>query len=68
MKESYYYLKGKTKIEIIQEMGQGHNLLDSHLWTYDISQSWFYKNSILYIYFDGEIVIHTIFRKSYKLF
>lgn len=68
MKESYYYMRGRTKPEVIEQMGQGLNLFDSHLWTYNITGNWFYKDSILYIYFDGEIVIHTFFRKSFKLF
>jgi len=49
-------------------MREGLNLLDSHLWTYDVNGNWFYKDSILYIHVDGVIVIHTIFRKSFKLF
>ncbi|WP_262887645.1 hypothetical protein [Chryseobacterium sp. POL2] len=42
MKESYYYMRGRTKPEVIEQMGQGLNLFDSHLWTYNVNGNWFY--------------------------
>lgn len=68
MKSSYDHLIGKTKKEVIHEIGEEFNFYHAHLWTYSINRKWFYKNTILYIYFDGEIVIHTITRCSFKLF
>lgn len=67
MKSSYDHLIGKTKKEIIQEIGEEFNFYPAHVWTYTIKKKWFYKNTVLHIYFDGEIVIHTFVRSSFKL-
>lgn len=64
----YSFLKGKSKNEIVEKLGKGSNSFISHLWTFKIYENWIFKSSSLYIYFDGEIAIHIIFKRSFKFF
>ncbi len=50
MKE-YIHLLGKTKKEIIQEMGDEYNHYPAETWTYLLKRNWLRQRKILILYF-----------------
>ncbi|WP_228442094.1 hypothetical protein [Chryseobacterium nematophagum] len=58
MEKSYEYLSGKTKVQVVDELGKKSEF-SSSVWVYVLKIDIFNKKTILYIYFDGEVVTHT---------
>ena len=70
MKEGYHNLVGKTKQEILSEIGFEFNHYPSDVWTYLIKKNWLGLKTFLIIYFCSNTVkeVKTIktFRKSIR--
>ncbi|WP_294251997.1 hypothetical protein [uncultured Chryseobacterium sp.] len=63
---SYIHLLGKTKKEIIQEMGNECNHHPAPVWTYQLKRSWLGRKRVLVLYFSEELVEHFEIRYSWK--
>jgi hypothetical protein len=53
MKPVYDYLKGMTKKQVLEEMGDECNFFQSDVWTYILYKTWLTKN-VLVIEFENE--------------
>lgn len=68
-KENYNYLIGKTRREIIKEIGDSvndFNYFKSKTWTYEIGKTWIGKRIILSVTFTDERVSEIILFKSFR--
>jgi hypothetical protein len=54
--KDYNYLLGKTKKEIIQEMGDEYNHYPSEIWTYLLKRNWLRRRKMLILYFENNVV------------
>jgi len=58
----YSHLLGKSKKDILSEMGNQYNHYPSNIWTYQLSKNWFGRKKIMVIYFSDDsvedIVVH----------
>lgn len=54
--QQYYYLIGKTKFQIKEELGDEFNFYPSSIWTYQIKKSWFGRKHILILFFDEDLL------------
>lgn len=60
-------LIGKTKNEIIEQLGDEFNYYRSSIWTYLILKSW-YKKKILFIFFNKKDCVYKIQVKNEYFF
>lgn len=67
MEKNYDYLIGKTKKEVINELGDGFNFYPDNEWTYIFRQDFFFRKEILYVFFNNNIVFETKCRKTYRI-
>lgn len=66
MDRDYEKLVGKSKEEIIFELGFEFNYYPSDTWTYNIKKNWIGYKTILIIYFNEGIVKELIMVKTFK--
>ncbi|SIP86329.1 hypothetical protein SAMN05880574_10150 [Chryseobacterium sp. RU37D] len=70
MKKEYYsHLMGKTRREIVKEIGgtfNGFNYFRSKTWTYEVGKTWLGKRIILSLTFKDERVSEIILLKSFR--
>lgn len=59
-------LKGKTKKEIIEEMGHEFNYFPHNIWTYLISKNWFGRKRYIILKFKDEMVSDAVYKSSFK--
>ncbi|AZA54681.1 hypothetical protein [Chryseobacterium sp. G0201] len=55
-KENFNHLLGKSRHEIMQELGDGFNYFNSEIWTYEVGKTWFGQKIILSLIFKDEKV------------
>lgn len=55
----YQHLIGKSKIDILNELGDECNFYQSSIWTYIIKKEWFGRKKVLVISFDENTVSHV---------
>ncbi|WP_415327032.1 hypothetical protein [Chryseobacterium sp. MMS23-Vi53] len=68
-KENYNHLMGKTRREIMREVGDSFNNFNyfkSKTWTYEIGKTWIGKKIILSLTFTDEKVSEIILLKSFR--
>ncbi|WP_419868773.1 hypothetical protein [Chryseobacterium sp. CT-SW4] len=56
MMKKYEYLIGKTKNEILKELGDEFNFFPDNTWTYSIKTEWWRKNKTLSLFFQNNSV------------
>lgn len=64
-KNKLQYLKGKSKQEILAEMGQDFNYYPAMVWTYTLHVSWLGRKTVLYLFFEDNAVKDIVIRKYY---
>ncbi len=64
MKYQFDNLLGKTKKEIILELGHGFNYYPDSIWTYIIGKTWWGLPITLKICFENDIAISIILEKK----
>ncbi|SEW20691.1 hypothetical protein SAMN05421841_1586 [Chryseobacterium wanjuense] len=67
-KENYNHLVGKTRREIVKEIGcpfNGFNYFRSITWTYEVGKTWLGKKIILSLTFKDEKVSEIMLFKSF---
>lgn len=66
-KENFNHLLGKTRREIVREIGDEFNYFKNKTWTYEVGKTWFGKKIILSLTFKDErvsrIELYNTFRK-----
>ncbi len=62
----YLHLLGKTKNEILLEMGIECNHHPAPVWTYQLKRSWLGRKRILVLYFSEDLVEHFEIHYSWK--
>jgi hypothetical protein len=68
-KENYSHLMGKTRREIMKEIGctfNGFNYFRSKTWTYEVGKTWLGKKIVLSLTFTDEKVSEIILFSSFK--
>lgn len=67
MKVQYTKLMGKSKQEVLEEMGEGYNFYPSNEWSYTIGTNFLKQSTILYLTFDEETqrVIHMTVKRKF---
>ena len=68
MKTSNSNHLGKTKNEIVLELGQEFNYYPSSIWSYFIKTNWLGQNKFLVLYFENEKVIKVEIKSNYGKF
>ena len=68
MDKNYQKLIGKTKKEIIADLGFEFNHYPSDVWTYLVKTNWLGMKKILMIYFQDNIVTDIKMKKSFSFF
>lgn len=67
-KENFNHLLGKSRNEIIKELGDGFNYFNNEIWTYEVGKAWFFRKIILSLIFKdenvSEIKLSKVFGKS----
>ncbi|MFP3590509.1 hypothetical protein [Chryseobacterium sp. SIMBA_038] len=67
-KENFNHLLGKSRNEIIQELGHGFNYFNNEIWTYEVGKALFFRKIILSLTFKNEnvseIKLSKVFGKS----
>lgn len=62
--KDYSDLKGKTKEEILKDLGEEFNFYPNDLWTYSLKKDWLGRWIFLYLYFkDDKVYQVSIGRK-----
>lgn len=59
---------GKTKKDILIQLGDGFNFFPEEIWTYEIKKRWWGKRTILVIEFDKNKVINAQVKTMYGRF
>lgn len=59
-------LVGKTKAEILSELGHGFNFYPDSVWTYIIGVKWWGEKTILLISFENDMVKSKTIKKTYR--
>ncbi len=67
-KHQYSSFIGKTKTEIMEELGHDFNYYPSNIWTYEISKNWLGKRKFLLITFENEIAKNIKIQSCYGKF
>lgn len=55
-KENFNHLLGKSRHEIMQELGDCFNYFNSEIWTYEVGKTWFGRKIILSLTFKDDKV------------
>lgn len=50
--QDFKYLLGKSKSQIVEEMGQEYNYYPSHKWSYFLKKKWWGRSLYLIIHFN----------------
>ncbi|WP_345988948.1 hypothetical protein AAEU33_16645 [Chryseobacterium sp. Chry.R1] len=66
MKEKFKHLLGKTRREIVEEIGDGFNFPHNEIWTYEVGKTWIGRRIILSIRFKNKKASEIAFYKSFK--
>ncbi|AQX07012.1 hypothetical protein BAX97_16070 [Elizabethkingia meningoseptica] len=53
---AYEYLLGKSKCEVIMELGDGFNFYPDNVWMYDLKKTWWGRKTVLSILFENNTV------------
>ena len=61
----YNILVGKSKNEVIQELGEGFNCYPDNYWFYDMKKSWWGKKTALLLIFGKDGRVKTMNLKTY---
>ena len=61
----YNILIGKSKNEVIQELGEGFNYYPDNYWFYDMKKSWWGKKTTLLLIFGKDRRVETMSIKTY---
>ncbi|AKH96433.1 hypothetical protein [Elizabethkingia anophelis] len=61
----YNILIGKSKNEVIQELGEGFNYYPDNYWFYDMKKSWWGKKTALLLIFGKDRRVKTMNLKTY---
>ncbi len=56
--DQYQHLIGKTKNNVLNELGDECNFYQSSVWTYILKKEWFGRKKVLIINFDDNKVSH----------
>lgn len=63
-KNNFDVLLGKSKKEVLKELGDGFNFYPDHVWYYILSKSWWGKKTVLFIEFDEYDLVQRQFVKT----
>ncbi len=59
--KDYSQLKGKSKAEIIELLGDQFNHYPSHLWTYILGRNWLgRKKELVIVFYQDRVLIATL--------
>ncbi|MCL1034003.1 hypothetical protein [Elizabethkingia anophelis] len=61
----YNNLVGKSKNEVIKELGEGFNYYPDNYWFYDMKKSWWGKKTTLLLIFGKDRRVETMSIKTY---
>lgn len=64
MKNTYNHLVGKTKKEVLEELGYEFNFYPSEVWSYILHTSWYGRKTVLLLFFDNENVKKIDIKKT----
>lgn len=64
-KNKLRHLAGKSKEEILAEMGQDFNYYPAKVWTYILHTTWLGRKTVLYLFFEDKTVKEIVIRKYY---
>ena len=64
--EQYSYLIGKTKKEILKELGEQFNFYPSNIWTYYIKRDLLFRKITLFLFFKDDKLNEFTLKKSFK--
>lgn len=62
---AHEYLIGKSRKEVIAELGQEFNYYHNQEWSYELKKNWFGRHIILIIVFDEGRVVSVFLKKKY---
>lgn len=65
MAHEYDYLLNKDKAQILELLGEEFNFYPSNIWSYVIETGYFYRKTVLFIFFENEIVSKIKITKMY---
>jgi|GEM_PF-599580 len=60
------YLLGKSKKDILNELGDEFNFYPNNIWTYTLKKCWYGKKKILFLYFEKECIIKIYIRNCWS--
>ncbi|WP_292009816.1 hypothetical protein [Chryseobacterium sp.] len=56
MTKNYEYLIGKSKNEVLKELGDEFNFFPDEIWTYRLKTRWWKKDRTLFLFFQRNTV------------
>ncbi len=65
-KNLYNKLIGKSREEVIEELGEGFNYYQSEVWTYNLKKDWLGRWIYLYLCFHDNKVSRTTVGRRYQ--
>lgn len=62
----YHHLIGKSKKQILEELGQQFNYTPSNIWNYVlVTKGFFCKKKVLFLFFEYDTVFRIKIKKGY---
>ena len=56
IKNDFQHLLGKSKAELLEELGQDFNYYPSEIWTYTLHTNFFGRKILLLLFFENDVV------------
>lgn len=64
-KQDYQHLVGRSKNEIMEEMGDEFNFPPLDLWTYLLKRTWYGEKKVLVIVFENNRAVKVTIKRMY---
>lgn len=67
-KYEFDYLLNQDKEQVVKLLGQEFNFYPSNVWTYALETGSFWRKTVMFIFFENEIVFKIEIKKMYGKF
>ncbi|MCF2218779.1 hypothetical protein H9Q08_05635 [Chryseobacterium sp. PS-8] len=65
MEKDYQNLIGKSKKEILAELGDEFNFYPSTIWSYHLRKKWYFRKNILFLFFEDNILVKVLIKAKW---